>query len=122
GHSWLVRVLARWALRCSAKWNGMPDRQAASRPAFALTDRQRNGGAENVVGIIATLGLDEPFSVAAVTLQCAVGLTLAKEVGISPRKRHCIKRPKSFSRPLRWRCCSRSSPRLANVARISTST
>jgi hypothetical protein len=60
-------------------------------PAIVPNVRQRNGGAEDVIGIVAPLGLDEPFGVTAIALRLTVRVAAGKEIWISTRKSHRIK-------------------------------
>src|ERR1700732_931570 len=55
--------------------------------------RQRNGRAKDVAGIVAALGLDQPFGVAAVAGCGAVGIIPAEEIRIPAGQR----RRKGFS-------------------------
>jgi hypothetical protein len=54
---------------------------------LVLTDRQRNGGAEDVVGIVLPLGLDEPLNIAAIAFCCAFRISAGKKVRVSARER-----------------------------------
>jgi hypothetical protein len=64
------------------------------------TDWQRNGGAEDVIGIIVAFGFDQPFGVAAKAFGHPVRVASSEEVRISARKRHRIKSLKSGASPL----------------------
>src|ERR1700738_3944254 len=68
--------------------------------ALGFTDRQRNGGAEDVVGIVISLGLADPCGVAAIALRGTVRIIAGEEVRISTWKRHRIERLQSGPGPL----------------------
>ena len=67
---------------------------------FALTDRQRNGGAEDVVGVVMSLGSDEPFGIGTIACCHTIRVVSGKEVRISTRKRHWSEGLTSGSSPL----------------------
>jgi hypothetical protein len=57
------------------------------RTAIVRADRQRNGGAEDVVGIVMPLGRDQPRGVAAEAFGDAVRVGAGEEVRISAGQR-----------------------------------
>ena len=61
--------------------------------------RQRNGGVENIVGIVVLLGLDEPAGIDAVAFCRAFHLVFGEQIRISTRKRDPVKGPKRGLRP-----------------------
>jgi hypothetical protein len=68
--------------------------------ALGFTDRQRNGGAEDVVGIVISLCSDEPLDIAAVAFRHTVRVLVRRQqVRISARKRHRIERLQSGPGP-----------------------
>ena len=74
---------------------GSSDARERRRPG-----RQRNGGAEDVVGIVIPLGLDESLGIAAVAFRHPLRILPREEIRISTRKRHPAKGLKSGSDPL----------------------
>src|SRR6516165_158648 len=66
----------------------------------ALTDRQRNGRAKDVVGIVAPLGGDQPVGIGTIAFCHTVRVVSGKEVRISTRKRHRSEGLTSGSSPL----------------------
>src|SRR6516165_9396665 len=66
----------------------------------ALTDRQRNGRAKDVVGIVAPLGGDQPAGIGTIALRHTVRVVSGKEVWISTRKRDRREGLTSGSSPL----------------------
>lgn len=70
------------------------------RRQLSLTDRQRNGGTEDIIGIVVPLSFDEPLGVAAIAFRRTVGDIPGEEIRISTRKRHRLERLTSGSSPL----------------------
>ena len=68
-------------------------------PATVLPGWQRDGGAEDVVGIVVPLGADEPVDVASIASRHAVRVATGKQVRIATRKRHLAKGVESASSP-----------------------
>src|SRR5215469_18775659 len=74
----------------------VPAHDAPRLPA----DRQRNGGAEDVTGIVVPLGGDQPVGIGTIALCQTVQVVSDKEVRISTRKRHRSEGLTSGSSPL----------------------
>src|SRR6516162_4701448 len=63
--------------------------------------RQRNGAAENVIGIVVPLGLDQPLGIAPIAFGHAVRVLLRRQkVRIAAGKRHRIEGPARSASPL----------------------
>ena len=63
-------------------------------------DWQRDGGAEDVVGIVTPLGFDEPLGVGTVASRDTVGVVGSQKVRISARQSRRVERLARGARPL----------------------
>ena len=78
-------------------------------------DRQRNGGAEDVVGVVTPLGFDEPLGVGTVASRDTVGVVGSQKVRISAGQSRRVERlarcacplPVSLLRELVWTIAER---------------
>src|SRR6202023_3696739 len=90
----LGHALRVWWTRRETCWV----RTLVARPSSA-TDGQRNGRAEDVVGIVMPLGFGEAFDIGTIAFCYPLRVLPREEIRISARKRHPAKRLKSGSDP-----------------------
>src|SRR5262245_5187738 len=62
-----------------------------TRAGSVLRGRQRNGGREDVVGVVVSLGSEQPLGVGPEALGCTVCVTRSEEIRISTWKGHRVK-------------------------------
>lgn len=90
---------ARWA--SAGRSPPLPSKaRGLKTAAIVLTDWQRNGRAEDVIGIALPLGSDESFDVATIAFRCTVRVACSEQVRVSARKRHRIEGLTSGSSPV----------------------
>ena len=91
-----MRRIGPRARLCSAR-----KRAGSSCASHHSADRQRNGAAEDVIGIVTSFGFDEPLDTTTIALHHAIDLRIHwQKVRVSARKRHRIESPQCVANPL----------------------
>jgi len=87
GWGYVLVVLALFPLACRYVKSSIPfhqRRNGSIRGHCALADPQRNGGAEDVIGIIVPLGFGEPFGIATIVFQHTACVAQPRRFGYPP--------------------------------------